>query len=103
MVVNIEVAFKIEEMKKNGASDREVGQALGLSERAVLYTRKALGIPNRCSKFGKVIMVRVFDLDGKLVAEGTVGKVAKKLGYTKGAVMYWESAKNPPYRVERVE
>lgn len=103
MGVNIEVAYKIEEMKKNGASDREVGQALGLSERAVLYTRQALGIPNRCCRFGKIIMVRVYALDGKLVAEGSAGKVAKKLGYTKGAVMYWEKAKNPPYRVERVE
>lgn len=103
MVVNIEVAYKIEEMKKNGASDSEVGQALGISKWAVHYTRKTLGIPNRRSRFGKLIMVRVFDLDGKLVAEGTAGEVAKRLGYTRSGLMYWESAKNPPYRVERVE
>lgn len=32
--MNIEIAYKIEEMKKAGASDREIGRALGISERA---------------------------------------------------------------------
>lgn len=27
--MNIEIAYKIEEMKKAGASDREIGRALG--------------------------------------------------------------------------
>ena len=94
--MNIEIAYKIEEMKKAGASDREIGQALGIPERAVLYTRKALGI-----RSGQIF--RVYNKKGLLVAEGTATEIGYALGYTSSAVRKWPELKNPPYRVERVE
>ena len=94
--MNIEIAYKIEEMKKAGASDREIGRALGISERAILYTRKTLGI-----RSGK--RFRVFDKNGALVAEGTAAEIGYALRYTSSAVRKWPELKNPPYRVERVE
>ena len=70
--MNIEIAYKIEEMKKAGASDREIGRALGISERAILFTRKTLGI-----RSGK--RFRVFDKNGVLVAEGTATDIGNAL------------------------
>lgn len=96
MVVDIEVAYKIEEMKKNGSSDREIGQALGISGRAVLYTRQALGI-----RSGQIF--RAYNKKGLLVAEGTAGEIGRALSYSSSAVRKWPELKNPPYRVERVE
>lgn len=96
MVVDIEVAYKIEEMKKNGSSDREIGQALGISGRAVLYTRQALGI-----RSGQIF--RAYNKKGLLVAEGTATDIGNALGYTSSAVRKWSELKKPPYRVERVK
>lgn len=96
--MNIEIAYKIEEMKKNGSSDREIGQALGISGRAVLYTRQALGIRSRSGQ-----IFRAYNKKGLLVAEGTAGEIGRALSYSSSAVRKWSELKNPPYRVERVE
>ena len=88
--MNIEIAYKIEEMKKAGASDREIGRALGISERAIFFTRKTLGI-----RSGKRFRVEA--------AEGTAAEIGYALRYTSSAVRKWPELKNPPYRVERVE
>lgn len=94
--MNIEVAYRIEEMKKKGASDREVGQALGLSERAILYARQALGIRSRQ-------VFRAYNKKGLLVAEGTAGEIGRALSYSSSAVRKWPELKNPPYRLKKVE
>ena len=93
--MNIEIAYKIERMKKEGASDRQIGEALGLSERAILYTRQALEIHSR-QRF------RAYDQKGMLVAEGTAREIGRALSYSSSAVRKWPGLNNPPYRVEMV-
>ena len=102
MAVNIEVAHKIEEMKKDGATDWEVGEKLGFSEKEILYARKVLGISSRISGGGKRVSYKAFDENGNVVAEGTAREIGRALNYTASAVRRWEKMSNPTYRLERV-
>lgn len=101
--MDVEIAYKIEKMKKGGATDREVGEKLGFSEKEILYARKVLGIRSRISGGGKRVSYKAFDENGNVVAEGTAGEIGRALSYSSSAVRKWSELKNPPYRVERVE
>lgn len=100
--MDVEIAYKIEKMKKGGATDREVGEKLGFSEREIMCARKVLGIRSRVSGGGKRASYKAFDENGNVVAEGTAREIARALNYTVSAVRSWEKMSNPTYRLERV-
>lgn len=101
--MNIEIAYQIEKLKRDGMSDPDIANCLRLDVKEVFYTRRALGIPSLPGGAGKTIRVRVYDRKGKFVMEGTRKEVGEQLNYSKSTVASWERAQNPPYRVERVE
>lgn len=101
--MNIEIAYQIEQMKKDGISDPKIANKLGLDVKDVFHTRRALGIPSAPGGAGKKLRLRVYDKAGNLVAEGSRAGVAKLLHYAPRTIAQWEKAENPTYRVERVE
>lgn len=101
--MNIEIAYRIEKMKKEGLYDTVIAKKLGLDVKDVFYTRRALGISSLPGGGSNRVRVRVYDRKGKFVMEGTRKEVGERLNYSHKTVASWEQAQNPPYRVERIE
>lgn len=100
--MNIEIAYQIEKLKKDGMSDKEIAKKLSLSPSDVFYTRRALGIESLPGGAGKQVHIRVYDRGGNFIMEGTRTEVGKRLHYSKRSVARWELDLDAPYRVERV-